>query len=57
MAEYGTLRFVLAREEAEPPAPVELPVPGSVRFGTWAVEAAPAAAARWPCPQPRSATG
>jgi tRNA(Ile)-lysidine synthase len=39
VAEYGTLRFVLTREEAEPPAPVELPVPGSVRFGSWAVEA------------------
>ncbi len=39
VAEYGTLRFTRARE-AEPPQPVELPVPGRVRFGDWEVEAA-----------------
>jgi tRNA(Ile)-lysidine synthase len=38
VAEYGTVRFT--REvEAEIPAAVELPVPGSVRFGDWEVEA------------------
>jgi len=38
VAEYGTLRFTRARE-AEPPAPVELPVPGRARFGDWELEA------------------
>jgi tRNA(Ile)-lysidine synthase len=38
VAEYGTLRFTRAREEA-PPEPVELTVPGRVRFGDWEVEA------------------
>jgi len=38
VAEYGTLRFTRA-EEAEPPAPVELPVPGRARFGDWELEA------------------
>ena len=40
MAEFGTLRFTRARE-AEPPAPVVLPVPGRARFGDWEVEALP----------------
>ena len=38
VAEYGTLRFTRA-EEAEPPTPVELPVPGRARFGDWELEA------------------
>jgi tRNA(Ile)-lysidine synthase len=38
VAEYGTLRFTRARE-AEPPPPVELPVPGRARFGDWELEA------------------
>jgi tRNA(Ile)-lysidine synthase len=38
VAEYGTLRFTRAAD-AEPPAPVELPVPGRARFGDWEVEA------------------
>jgi tRNA(Ile)-lysidine synthase len=38
VAEYGTLRFTRS-PEAEPPAPVELVVPGRVRFGDWEVEA------------------
>jgi tRNA(Ile)-lysidine synthase len=38
VAEYGTLRFTRAREEAVP-EPVELSVPGRVRFGDWEVEA------------------
>jgi tRNA(Ile)-lysidine synthase len=38
VAEYGTLRFTRAREE-ELPDPVELTVPGRVRFGDWEVEA------------------
>jgi tRNA(Ile)-lysidine synthase len=38
VAEYGTLRFTHAREEAVPD-PVELTVPGRVRFGDWEVEA------------------
>jgi tRNA(Ile)-lysidine synthase len=38
VAEYGTLR--LTRDpDAPPPGPVELPVPGSARFGDWEVEA------------------
>jgi tRNA(Ile)-lysidine synthase len=41
VAEYGTLRFTRAREEAVP-EPVELSVPGRVRFGDWELEAAPA---------------
>lgn len=41
VVEYGVLRFSRARE-GEPPAPVRLPVPGSVRFGGWEVEARPA---------------
>ena len=47
-----------AREDAEPPDPVELPVPGQRalrRLGGGG--RGRAAAARWPCPQPRSATG
>jgi tRNA(Ile)-lysidine synthase len=38
VVEYGTLRFTRA-PDAQPPAAVELPVPGSVRFGDWEVEA------------------
>ena len=38
VAEYGTLRFTHARDPV-PPEPVALPVPGSVRFGDWEVEA------------------
>jgi tRNA(Ile)-lysidine synthase len=38
VAEYGTLRFTRARDEAVP-APEELIVPGRVRFGDWEVEA------------------
>ena len=38
VAEYGTLRFSRAREESVPD-PVELAVPGRVRFGDWEVEA------------------
>jgi tRNA(Ile)-lysidine synthase len=38
IAEYGTLRFTRAREAAVPD-PVELTVPGRVRFGDWEVEA------------------
>jgi tRNA(Ile)-lysidine synthase len=38
VAEYGTVRFTHAREE-ETPDPVELIVPGRVRFGDWEVEA------------------
>ena len=38
VAEYGTLRFTSA-PDAEPPAPVELTVPGHVRFGDWELEA------------------
>ena len=38
VVEYGTLRF--SRDpDAAPPEPVELPVPGTVRFGEWEVEA------------------
>lgn len=39
VCEYGVLRFSRARE-AEAPAPVELLVPGRVRFGDWEVSAA-----------------
>ncbi len=38
VAEYGTLRFTRDPDTA-PPEPVELPVPGSTRFGDWEVEA------------------
>jgi tRNA(Ile)-lysidine synthase len=38
VAEYGTLRFTRARAERLPD-PVELTVPGRVRFGDWEVEA------------------
>jgi tRNA(Ile)-lysidine synthase len=38
VAEYGTLRFTRAREDAVPD-PAELTVPGRVRFGDWEVEA------------------
>ena len=38
VAEYGTVRFTRAREEAVPD-PAELTVPGRVRFGDWEVEA------------------
>ena len=38
VAEYGTLRFTRAGD-AEPPAPVELAVPGRARFGDWELEA------------------
>ena len=38
VAEYGTLRFSRAAD-AEPPAPVELAVPGRARFGDWELEA------------------
>jgi tRNA(Ile)-lysidine synthase len=38
VAEYGTLRFTRAAEAAVPD-PVELTVPGRVRFGDWEVEA------------------
>ncbi len=39
VAEYGALRFRRVGGGAGPPAPVELPVPGRVRFGDWEVEA------------------
>ena len=38
VVEYGTLRFALGAD-APPPDPVELPVPGAARFGSWEVEA------------------
>jgi tRNA(Ile)-lysidine synthase len=38
IAEYGTLRFTRSAD-AEPPAPVELAVPGRARFGDWELEA------------------
>jgi tRNA(Ile)-lysidine synthase len=38
VAEYGTLRFTRAGD-AEPPAAVELTVPGRARFGGWELEA------------------
>ncbi len=38
VAEYGTLRFTRTAD-AEPPAPVELAVPGRARFGDWELEA------------------
>jgi tRNA(Ile)-lysidine synthase len=39
IAEYGTLRFTSAADPGEP-EPVELPVPGRARFGSWELEAA-----------------
>ena len=42
VSEYGTLRF-RRDPDAAPPPPAPLPVPGSVRFGDWEVEAAPGA--------------
>jgi tRNA(Ile)-lysidine synthase len=42
VAEYGTVRFALARQGPEAPQnpePVELFVPGTARFGSWEVEA------------------
>ena len=41
VAEYGTLRFRCGAGEGPVAEPVELPVPGRVRFGAWEVEAAP----------------
>jgi tRNA(Ile)-lysidine synthase len=38
VAEYGTLRFT-RDPDAGPPAPVQLTVPGHVRFGDWELEA------------------
>jgi tRNA(Ile)-lysidine synthase len=38
VSEYGTLRFTRSAG-AEPPAPVELTVPGRARFGDWELEA------------------
>jgi tRNA(Ile)-lysidine synthase len=38
VAEYGTLRFTSAADPREP-QPVELPVPGRARFGSWELEA------------------
>jgi tRNA(Ile)-lysidine synthase len=38
VAEYGTIRFTRAGD-AEPPAPVELGIPGRARFGDWELEA------------------
>jgi tRNA(Ile)-lysidine synthase len=38
VAEYGTLRLTMA-EDAAPPEPVNLLVPGRARFGRWEVEA------------------
>jgi tRNA(Ile)-lysidine synthase len=43
VAEYGTVRFRRAGGAEEPPDPVQLAVPGAVRFGAWRVEAAPGA--------------
>ena len=40
VVEYGHVRFA-AGPDAAPPAAVTLPVPGSVRFGDWDVEAVP----------------
>jgi tRNA(Ile)-lysidine synthase len=38
VAEYGTLRFT-REPDAAVPEPVELPIPGSARFGDWEVSA------------------
>ena len=40
VVEYGHVRFA-SEPDAPPSAPVELPVPGRVRFGEWEVEATP----------------
>jgi tRNA(Ile)-lysidine synthase len=40
IAEYGTLRFTTDPDAAAPEA-VPLPIPGSVRFGAWEVQARP----------------
>jgi tRNA(Ile)-lysidine synthase len=40
IVEYGFVRFGRQPEEAAPPAPVTLPVPGSCRFGEWEVVSA-----------------
>jgi tRNA(Ile)-lysidine synthase len=40
VVEYGTLRFTSAADPRAP-EPVELPVPGRARFGSWELEAAP----------------
>jgi tRNA(Ile)-lysidine synthase len=39
VVEYGTLRFTTTADPGEP-EPVELPVPGRARFGSWELEAA-----------------
>jgi tRNA(Ile)-lysidine synthase len=39
VVEYGTLRFTSAADPREPD-PIELPVPGRARFGSWELEAA-----------------
>ncbi len=39
VVEYGRVRFTHAREEPPAPAPVELPIPGRVRFGEWELRA------------------
>jgi tRNA(Ile)-lysidine synthase len=41
VAEYGMVRFVMAHARPESPRPVDLPVPGRVRFGSWEVQARP----------------
>ncbi len=66
VAEYGTLRFT-REPDAAVPQPVELPVPGSARFGDWEVSgAAGRAPARcrcassgraWSCGRGARATG
>lgn len=43
VVEYGALRFTRPQDgEPSAPEPVRLPVPGSVRFGPWQLEARPA---------------
>lgn len=42
VAEYGVVRFALAAPPVEPPASVELPVPGRAAFGDWTVTCAEA---------------
>jgi tRNA(Ile)-lysidine synthase len=39
VAEYGRLRFTRAREKTVAPDAVELPIPGSARFGDWELAA------------------
>ena len=39
VAEYGTIRFTSVADPRQP-EPVELPVPGRARFGSWELEAA-----------------